>query len=241
MVIPKLSWWNWSVMLWNKIVATTKWRAPGSDVLFYLPLNSSTTTTDIIWNYSWTWNNVTYDSIWAYFNWTNAKIRATSYLPDNASATVAFRCKCTPSQMSYRWWILFDWNSTGWHDFWVWFLYSSWTNYLHIATKWDSIEADLSLWNWDTTKYNCVIVTFWDWKVTCYVNSVQTWSVNISNGNCNVWYHYYPTIWNLLDSWTSWATNQWYKWYIWHIAYSNKVWDSSERLQYYSWLRSKYS
>lgn len=213
-------------------------RTPGDDVIAYLRLNQNTQTTSEKGTYTWTWTNLTYDSLWAYFNGTfNCKITANSNFPDMNTATIAFWCKCNPSDMSgiggNIGWIFFDGTSTSWHDFWFW-IYSSWS-YSAVSKANGGSGFTSSLWTWDTTKYNCIVISYTSTGVNVYKNG-QLLASHSSTTGVNVGYHYTPTI-GTLNDWN--ITDQSYKWRISNFVLSNKWRSLDESTAFYNatkWL-----
>ena len=212
-------------------------RTPGDDVIAYLRLNQNTQTTSEAGTLTWSGTNITYDSIWAYFNWTSSsKITANTNLSDMTNATIAFWIKFNPSDLSgqsnQQWWLFFDWTSQSWYDFWL--IVNSSLNIYWCSKGWN-LAGNMSLWTWDTTKYHCIVATrSWN-TVTIYKDWAILWTASIS-WNCNVGYHYTPTLWSLYD-WR--ITDQNYKWRISNFVLSNKWRSLDESTAFYNatkWL-----
>ena len=208
-------------------------RIPWDDVLLYLKLNSTTTNTDEIGTYTWTVQNVTYDSVGAYFNW-NSRLYWNANLPDCTNVTIAFRWKFTyTSQNNDIWYIFFDGSNADAYDFCIgvrknWKI-SLWKK--RSSSEWESVIT--STQTIDDTKYYCIVAVWDPNSISLYVNNQPAWSVSIA-WNSNVWYHYYPCIWSLRD-WKD--TKYWYKWYLSNFVYSNKSWNQEERNDYYQWTK----
>ena len=227
---------HWHIWTWH---FESDWK-PGSDVLLYLKLNSTTTNTDEIGTYTWTAQDVTYDSKWAYFNWTSSRLLWNQNLPDCQEVTIAFRWKFTYSWQQDPWFIFFDWDSTWWYDFWIWPNTSQmmfWKKERNDRPSYLTPTKTI-----DNTKYYCII-TVWDstW-IYFYVDNESAWSISRS-WITNVGYHYLPCIWALKDSSsTSWSSNRnRFKWYLSHFVYSNKAWNQTDRNSYYQLTKKHFT
>ncbi len=201
-------------------------RTPWANTIIYYPLNSISTTSNLgtLWStYDLTNSWVTFSSDWWYFNGSSWLSAVQQNLPDATQYTLAFWCK--PTWSSWRNIVIFDWDNTSWHDFWVTCNLSEW---IELWTK-GSWMSYFKPTGWDGS-WHCVVYTIDSTAIKLYVDNIlvntATW------GDANVWYHYRLQIWHFNDSG---STSLWpYNWYLSDIVLDTSIWDTNTISNYYS-------